>query len=46
MNRHGFLALAVVTLLLAGCAQMGGATMTAPPGGLMDISSDGQRNMW
>jgi len=33
MNRHGFAALAVATLLLAGCAQMGGATMTAPPGG-------------
>lgn len=33
MNRHGFVALAVATLLLAGCAQMGGATMTAPPSG-------------
>lgn len=33
MNRHGVAALAVATLLLAGCAQMGGATMTAPPGG-------------
>jgi hypothetical protein len=33
MNRHGFAALAVATLLLAGCAQMGGAEMTAPPAG-------------
>jgi hypothetical protein len=33
MNWHGFAALAVATLLLAGCAQMGGGTMTAPPGG-------------
>ena len=33
MNRHGLAVLAVATLLLTGCAQMGGAEMMAPPAG-------------
>jgi hypothetical protein len=33
MNRRGFAVLTMATLLLAGCAQLGGAKMTAPPDG-------------